>query len=74
MVGIVVIEMDVAELAPKAKPATSDVEMVLANVSLTATINTAVMMVAEEPVELVKMEPSVKDLLMLILDNATSTV
>lgn len=74
VVGIVVTVMVDAELAPKATPAISDAVMELANVSLIATTNIVVMMVVEEPAELVKMELFAKPSPISIPDNATSIV
>jgi hypothetical protein len=73
VVGIDATEMVVVVLVLTAILATSVVVTELANVSLTVTTSTVVMMVVEDPVEPVSTELSAKELMTSSLDNATTT-
>jgi hypothetical protein len=73
VVGIDATEMVVVVLVLTAILATSVVVTELANVSLTVTTSTVVMMVVEDPVEPVSTELSAKELTTSSLDNATTT-
>lgn len=74
VVGIDVVALVVAEHVLRARPAITDAVTEHVNVFPTVTISTVVMTAAEEPVEPVLMGLSVKEQLIHIPDNATSTV